>query len=114
MRVSSAAEARPGRVPRAAGGVTRSSPQNLNHRLASYLDEVRALEEANGELQVKIRDCSRYYKTSIPDQGCDGAALRMRLGSHPRAQVVGELTQAGRPADADPRPEGKARRPEEP
>ncbi|XP_043858718.1 keratin, type I cytoskeletal 16-like [Dromiciops gliroides] len=87
-----------------AGG-EKVTMQNLNDRLASYLDKVRALEEANTDLEVKIRD---WYQKQRPTEDKDYSPYyrtiedlknKILVATTENAQIVLQIDNARLAAD---------------
>lgn len=57
-------------------GNEKMAMQNLNDRLASYLEKVRSLEQANVTLEVQIK---KWYETNAPSISRDYSAYYKQI-----------------------------------
>ncbi|XP_003786420.1 keratin, type I cytoskeletal 23 [Otolemur garnettii] len=81
----------PGRGCSLLGGNEKATMQNLNDRLASYLDKVRALEEANEKLESRIL---KWHQQRDPGSKKDYSQYEESI-SHLQEQIVdGKMSNA--------------------
>ncbi|XP_075033236.1 keratin, type I cytoskeletal 12-like [Mixophyes fleayi] len=89
-------------------GGEKHTMQNLNDRLAAYLDKVRALESANSELELKIRQWYEQNHTLNSTQSRDYSKFfqviedlrnKIIIGSTDNARVVLQIDNARLAAD---------------
>ncbi|XP_073428768.1 keratin, type I cytoskeletal 12-like [Dendrobates tinctorius] len=89
-------------------GGEKQTMQNLNDRLASYLDKVRALELANSELEKKIREWYEKHNSANNTQSRDYTKYfqviedlknKIIIGSTDNARIVLQIDNARLAAD---------------
>ncbi|OCT59861.1 hypothetical protein XELAEV_18045879mg [Xenopus laevis] len=73
-------------------GSEKYTMQNLNDRLAAYLEKVRTLESANGELEIKIRD---WYQKQAPSPATDYSHYYKIIEDLRRKILAGTMDNAG-------------------
>ncbi|XP_063815872.1 keratin, type I cytoskeletal 47 kDa-like [Pseudophryne corroboree] len=88
-------------------GSEKETMQNLNDRLASYLNKVRSLEEANADLECKIKDWyEKHSKDNKPDhdyskyyQIIDDLKKQIQCASVDNSRVILQIDNARLAAD---------------